>query len=317
MAISWDAKTDGSNTSTGTTLTWSHISTGTNLIGFVGIQSDFASDNITGVTWGGTSMTLVAKDQRGGNSRWTYLFYILGQSTGSQTIIATSNASGKYIEGGSVSYTGVNQSGQPDASSHAGATSASPSLAVTSVADNCWAIEWIITGGGALVAGSQPLRLSINSGAGMSNFYDTNGVVHPAGTTTFNPTISGTPNTYAAIAATFKPVSGTVYTLTAAEGSFTLTGFSALFNKALSLAAGFGSFALTGISVTINKGKILLASTGLFTLTGNIISFTGHGSWIWKNQSRNSSSYSNQSKNTTSFSNQTKSISSYSNKNKS
>lgn len=206
VGIAFDAKTDGSNT-TGTSLSWTHTSTGSNLIGYVGIQSDFATDAVTTVTWCGTGMTLVKKDQRGGNSRWSYTYQIVGQASGACTV-TINTATSVYIEGGSISYSGANQSGQPDASNNASGDSASPTVVVTSVSDNDWCLQHIITGGGTLVTGSQPLRMSINGGVRNSDFYDTNGVVHPAGVTTFNATISGSPTTYATEGVCFSPSTG-------------------------------------------------------------------------------------------------------------
>ncbi|MBY5849685.1 LamG domain-containing protein [Rhizobium ruizarguesonis] len=59
-------------------------------------------------------------------------------------------------------------------------------------------------------------------------------------------------------------------TLTADAGTFTLTGVSASFARALKLAAAKGDFALTGQNVGLSTGiPDLVANSGTFTLTGN------------------------------------------------
>jgi len=65
-----------------------------------------------------------------------------------------------------------------------------------------------------------------------------------------------------------------IYTLICAQSSFSLTGISALFTKALNLIASVGDFALTGIAVILNRGKTLFTTVGNYTVTGVNISFT-------------------------------------------
>jgi hypothetical protein len=59
------------------------------------------------------------------------------------------------------------------------------------------------------------------------------------------------------------------YTLTAATGSYTLTGQAANLLKGFRLAAGTGTFTLTGIAATLRRGFGIVAETGTFILTGN------------------------------------------------
>lgn len=63
------------------------------------------------------------------------------------------------------------------------------------------------------------------------------------------------------------------YSLTAAAGSFALTGQSANLRAARKLAASAGSFTLTGQSAGLLFGHKLSASLGAFTLTGNAATF--------------------------------------------
>lgn len=61
---------------------------------------------------------------------------------------------------------------------------------------------------------------------------------------------------------------GTDYPLTAAVGSFTLTGFAATLTSARNIIASVGSFTLTGIDAALKRGYGIIAEVGAFTLTG-------------------------------------------------
>lgn len=85
---------------------------------------------------------------------------------------------------------------------------------------------------------------------------------------------SGTPPAY--------PFGPTTYTITAAQGSYALTGYAAALGRAYVMVASVGSYILTGFAAALRK--------------------TG-----WTNQSKNSSSWSNGAKNSSSWTNQSKS----------
>lgn len=71
--------------------------------------------------------------------------------------------------------------------------------------------------------------------------------------------------------------STTAYTLTAAQGSFTLTGQAATLSRTRALAASQGSFALSGQAATLKRALNVAAAQGSFTLTGQAASFNlGH-----------------------------------------
>lgn len=82
------------------------------------------------------------------------------------------------------------------------------------------------------------------------------------------------------------------YTLTAAQGSFTLTGEAVLLHVARTMAAAKGSFTFTGEAATLTRGKTLSASVGSFTLTGESVAFhthlsmpAAHGSFVLTGES--------------------------------
>lgn len=89
------------------------------------------------------------------------------------------------------------------------------------------------------------------------------------GTQTYNPTLTSADCILAW--AQFREVA---MTLTAATGSFTLTGNTATFSKSRVLIAAAASFILTGNNVNFQLNRVLTASPGTFALTGNNANFS-------------------------------------------
>jgi hypothetical protein len=98
---------------------------------------------------------------------------------------------------------------------------------------------------------------------------------------------------------------GTTYSITAEQGSYTLTGQAALFNKTLKLTSAQGSYSLTGQDVTFRLGKGLVATTGYYTLTGGSASLRKSG---WNNLVKNESTASAVSKNSSTWDNLSRSL---------
>lgn len=67
---------------------------------------------------------------------------------------------------------------------------------------------------------------------------------------------------------------GTSYSITAAQGSFTLTGQSANLSAARPITAAQGSFALTGQNAGFTSSRSLIAAQGAFALTGQDVTLT-------------------------------------------
>jgi len=73
---------------------------------------------------------------------------------------------------------------------------------------------------------------------------------------------------------TWTTLSGTAYTLTANNGTLTLTGQSATLTKGNVLTAQACTLTLTGQSATIKRDKVLTASNGTINLTGQSATIT-------------------------------------------
>jgi hypothetical protein len=222
VAIAFDAATDGGNNSGSTnTLSFSHTVTGSNPILFVGFVGDIqtGADDISSVSYGASSLTLIAKRTDSSVNRFIYLYVLVGPSTGSSfvNIVAGSN---HFLLGGSVSYTGAAQSGQPDASnSNQAGDEQHVTAFVSTVADNCWTV---LVGGGfensdLLLAGSGSTRRTAEASFGTWALFDSNGPITPAGTTSME----------CHYPAPMTPVNGTV------------TGIIASFAPFVAAAGGF------------------------------------------------------------------------------
>ena len=141
MAIARDTSVNAGRSDLVTSKTWSHTCSGDNRILFVGVMA-LSGDYITGVTYNGVSMTLIAKNNPGTAERM-YLYVLVNPASGANNVVASSTTS-DYLYAGSASYTGAKQSSQPDSNtSNSQNSTTSYATSTTSVADNCWGIELV------------------------------------------------------------------------------------------------------------------------------------------------------------------------------
>jgi hypothetical protein len=207
VAIAFDAATDGGNNGgSSNSLMFSHTVTGSNPILFVGFVGDAptGSDDITGVSYGGVSCSLIAKRTDLSVNRFIYLYVLAGPSTGANNVVITCT-NNHFLLAGSVSYTGAAQFGQPDSSnSNQAGDEQHVTVAVSTVADNCWTV---LIGGGfesndLLVAGAGSTRRTAEASFGTWALFDSNGPITPPAVTTmechytaamtsFNGTVTG------------------------------------------------------------------------------------------------------------------------------
>ena len=200
MAIALDTSVGPQNT-TGTSITWSHTCTGSNLILFVGVQGDNVSNLVTGATYNSVPLTLVDKVQ-GTGDRWVYLFYLINPSTGANNVVVSASGS-TALRTTSVSYTGAKQSGQPDAFSTKTETlSVSVTGTVTTVENNCWTVMVARNPTAGCVAGA---GATIRGTSAFSNVFDSNGAITPAGSTSLQVTNGGSATIWEAVIASFAP----------------------------------------------------------------------------------------------------------------
>lgn len=203
-AIALDSANAGAS-GTGTSLTYAHTTSGSDRILFVGFAvTTQNTDDITGVTYNGSALTLVDKIKvPDTDNRWVYLYYIVAPSTGANNIVINSTSSTAKTAN-AVSYTGASQTGVPDSSATNTATSGTTfALTTTSVADNSWLVAMLRVGSTGLVAGANTtLRGTVSS---FSKMADSNAAVTPAGSNSLNFTTDGNSPLYGGVVASFAP----------------------------------------------------------------------------------------------------------------
>ena len=201
MAIAFDsASSAGAGT---TSITVSHTCTGSNLVLFAGVKiynGANPGDKLSTVTYNGVSMTQLTKIAQNSGTEF-YLYGLLSPSTGANNLIATPVSSVTEIDIFGISYTGVLQSGLPDAINSANSPTSPNTISVTTVKDNCWLVGYFCSdNGSAVAAGTGTTQRANITYAGMS--CDSNGAKTPAGSYSLQAT--GTTTT-TGIVASFAP----------------------------------------------------------------------------------------------------------------
>lgn len=198
MAIAYDASSEG--TATDTSLTVSHTCSGSNRYLLSFIRTNGTTDKVSGVTYAGQAMTRI-NTLSDGDDRRIYLYYKIAPASGANNIVASFTES---VSAGaqSYSYTGVKQTGQPDASNTQLRTSTnSASIGLTVVASGCW-----------IATGSVNNEASPNSATNFTERLDTGGFASgdtngtvSAGSNTLTWGYGSTINEVALLAASFSP----------------------------------------------------------------------------------------------------------------
>lgn len=179
MAITFDAAASGA-VDTGTSLTFAHTCTGSNLVLWVGVVSGATPT----VTYNGVSLTSAGTITSSGGWIGT-LFYLVAPSTGVNNVVISSASD--FICGTSASYTGCAQTGVPESSptTQADANAGTHTLSETTVADNAWTVmvagcsvnNGVTAGTGSTVRSSAATTANIASSAIM----DSAAAITPAG----------------------------------------------------------------------------------------------------------------------------------------
>lgn len=120
------------------------------------------------------------------------------------------------------------------------------------------------------------------TGSSFARYESRRRTVTTASAGTYTAAAGGVGHTYLTFATFLRESTTTATTLTAAQGSFTLTGVAAGLTSARNLAANVGSFALTGKDASLaytpaSTAYALTAQSGSFALTGNAASLVFSG----------------------------------------
>jgi hypothetical protein len=289
MAIAYDSSAKG-YTNSGTSVSFSHTCSGANRIVFVGAGgAGGGSQNVNSVTYDGVAMTQVYYYTNGGGATFCGLWYLINPPTGAKTVaIGTSGTC--YFEGWSSSYTGVQQSAQPDATNHNQAFNTSISTTVTTVANSCWTLSVGFMGGNS---GSQSAGQTLRQkGQNYGLIQDSNSPKTPAGATTCSFSCTGI-STMSIIGVSFVPVINN-YTAQLAVANFDLQGQSILTQRTRVISLAVASFALSGKSMMVDY---------VIPAFRNIVKSVSS----WTNSSKNTTTWNQQDKSDTNWTNINKS----------
>lgn len=166
MAIAFDAASSGQSES-GSSLTFSHTCTGSNLLLLVGVASNSTNGtDVSGVTYNGVAMTLIGTKASADNE--TYLFRLVAPAAGANNVVV-SFTEDRIIRAGAVSVTGVNQATPIGATGNASGSGTDITVDVTTDTANSWILDAIASGAGAAhtltVGAGQTSRWDLNGGA--------------------------------------------------------------------------------------------------------------------------------------------------------
>lgn len=189
MAIAFDASSTGEQVPGTSPITFSHTCTGSNLVLLVGVET---ITTCSGVTYNGVAMTQLVTTNVGGVVN--YLFGLVAPATGANNVVVSFTGGSTYCRAVAASYTGVSQTGLPDAtgSNTIAGSSTTMTTTLTTVANNCWTALFTFTtvpgatagtgttlrkadaqsyailfdSNGAVVAGSNSLIINYTSGTG-------------------------------------------------------------------------------------------------------------------------------------------------------
>lgn len=270
FAIAFDSSATIAIDNTQSSQTYALTTTGSNRLLVVAAWVRTGDHSLSSITYNGSTLTATVNQQGYLNTDTVYMRHLIAPSTGANNVVQTYSGTG-YAAGAATSYTGMKQSGQPDATTSDAGDGASNnfSLTLTTVADNCWMVgAWQPADGTCSAGSNTAIRATTTDQIGDNGVAQT-----PAGSHSLNMVSCGN-RVQAKVVASFAPNTSTDYTITAALGTYTYTGIAALFHLALNMLAAVGTYTLTGIDAVLSKGFGFAANVGTFVLTGIDSNFT-------------------------------------------
>lgn len=205
MAIAFGG-VSGASAASATSLTFSHTTTGTLRVLFVGIWVVSTSDVVTSVTYNGVALTRVRAQQSASDSRYQYIYMLENPASGGNNVIVFTSSS-VNIFAIAAHYTGAKQTDQPDNSgSHSsGVASTTWSDTITPVADNCWMVALVRPDSGRSdTAASSGTTMRLLQSSSIA-WFDSNAAITPIAAKTM--TYSATTTRWTSIYATLAPPS--------------------------------------------------------------------------------------------------------------
>lgn len=208
-AIAFDAFTNGGYVNPGNSITFAHTVSGSDRLLFAGTWASSGSGSFT-MTYNGDAGTL-ANSVTDPDGNVEAVLYLKNPDTGTNNVVF-GKTGGTYMFVVASSYTGTDQTTQPDSTAtYSGTVTSSPwqlSTTITTIADNSWVFGVGREGAdGNLNAVSGVIERGGTSG--WFQGFDTNGAKTPAGTVTMVLGTTATRNwPYGIVWVSFKPSTG-------------------------------------------------------------------------------------------------------------
>lgn len=265
MAIAFVAAAQLGNT--GGSLTAAYTVAGNYLFVAVTAVGSGGADTVTGATYNGVAMTLLGKIE---GANWNYLFGLLNPATGSHNVVVSASSSLLTVVV-AADYSGAGSIGAAAAVTNSGTSTATLSTSITTVEDNCWCIMAGegFNGSAPQSAGAGTTLRAQDPTFGASALYDSNGVVHPAGSKTLTFQYGGSVANLSAVLASLAPP------LVTAIGDLSKTlGADTLSAAGTVAVVGNLSKTLGANSITAH-GSVAVAGTLTKTLGADTLSAAG------------------------------------------
>lgn len=164
-----------------------NVTTSTNTVSFtntsgngllVGITRRDEGDVVTGCTYGGVAMTLVAK--KGSEAtNFGYVFYLNSPATGANNIVVTSSATGSDIFITGLSYSGADTTSAfiNASATTSGSSGTTITGSVTPTVANCWTVMYVNSDLSSVAASTNSTVRGAGLGGNNFAFFDSNGTV--------------------------------------------------------------------------------------------------------------------------------------------
>lgn len=208
MAIARNANnSQSSNNSTTVTRSFT-VGSGTNRLLLAAVV-DRAGDGVTGVTWGGVAMTQLVKQAVPNTGTYIYVYGLINPASGLADAVAMRSVGTGLFVLAVADYTGVKQTGLPEASAGNSATTATTVTATLNPvnASNCWAFA-VVNSSDTASSGTNWTKI-----AGINDSYgDSNATIGTGSVGVIANQGNGDTSQIAIAAVAFAPSTATTYT---------------------------------------------------------------------------------------------------------
>ncbi len=214
-APSWAALAIDSASSAGcgscTSLSWSHTVSGTNRLLVVGPSGYDTADSVTGATYNSVSMTVVPSSSTSNGNHTISQYGLIAPSTGANTVLVSATGPMTDLGAGAVSYTDAHQTTPFGTAVTATGTSTTPTVNVSSAADEIVVDALNILHNGTLTVGAgQTQRWQAIGGSGFIKYA---GSTETGSATTTMSWANSTSQAWAISAVPVKPVGAAAATV--------------------------------------------------------------------------------------------------------